>query len=313
MRRGILYGALFALLFACGGASAAAEDVEHLRPIVFQRDDGICLGDTLGWEPKTVASGYDAEISPDGAFVAFTASDDKGDGRYIAVLDIPSGSVTRLTSVPGDNSYGPRWSPDGEVLLFNHWDEKQDDWRFAVVSKNGKGFRVLAPKLYGIYSPFWSADGTSVYGHDLETFYRIAADTGKVMERKKLTDVLGSEADPSSAVHFSVSSDGTQWLFDATVANRTTWLQTEDGSFGALFLYRPGDGTVRRLTDDTVSASHPSWLPERGGYLFAGIMEERSKNIAPGMQTSFIIQRSLEDDGQSVLFENGSWPSAAVR
>ncbi|NLL37646.1 MAG: hypothetical protein GX256_09030 [Fretibacterium sp.] len=314
MRRGILCGALLALFFAYGGAFAA-EEGGRSWPVVFQREDSICLGDTLGRELKSVAKGYDAEISPDGAFVAFTDSDEKG-GRYIAVLDLATERVTRLASVPGDNSYGPRWSPDRETLVFNHWDDAQSDWRFAVVSKDGEGFRVLASneKLGGIHSPFWSSDGASVYGHDLETLYRIAADTGEVLERKKLTDVLGNEAEPSSAIRFSVSPDGTQWLFDATVRNRTTWLQTGDGSFGALFLYCPGDGTVKRLTDDSVSAGHPSWLPERGEYLFDGVMEERGKKgITPGMQSSFIIQRSVEHDDQRVLFENGYQPSAAVR
>ncbi len=314
MRRGILYGALLALIFACGGAFAAEEGVEALWPVVFQRDDNICLGDTLGWESKTVAKGNDAEISPDGASVAFTASDDKGDGRYIAVLDLATKRVTRLASVPGHNSYGPRWSPDGETLLFNHWDSTQGDWRFAVVSKDGKDFRVLAPKLYGIYSPFWSSDGASVYGHNLDTLYRIAADTGKVMECKRLTDILGSEAEPSSDIRFSVSPDGTQWLFAATVRNRTTWLMTEDDSFGALFLYCPGDGTVKRLTDDTISACHASWLQERGEYLFDGIMEEQGRKAAtPEMQIPSIIKRSVDHDGQRVLFENGYDPSAAVR
>jgi len=76
--------------------------------------------------------GYQQSISPDGKKIAYTESDEKTGGRFISIYDIESKTVKRMTSVPGDNSYFPRYSPDGNYLVFNHW--TNNNWQIAIVS-----------------------------------------------------------------------------------------------------------------------------------------------------------------------------------
>lgn len=105
-----------------------------------------------------------------------------GSGRQIGLYTIATTKSRNYKSViPGENSYGPRWwSPDGTMIVFNHWDPDQSDWVLGLLTLTDGTFRVLlAPELKGVYSPFWSADSSSVYCHDLENFFRVSVETGR--------------------------------------------------------------------------------------------------------------------------------------
>jgi dipeptidyl aminopeptidase/acylaminoacyl peptidase len=293
--------ACLVLAFAAGAFAAPAT-------VVFSKDGVIFLTDSEGRQPVKLAEGSNPEISPDGRFVAFTALSGKdGGGRRITVAETASKKATILEKVPGENSYGPRWSPDGKSLLFNHWDEQSADWVFGTAALADGSFRVLAPEQKGIYSPFWSADGASVYGQDLDTLYRIDVASGAVVERRPLASVTGSEAMVSSALRFAVSADGSMWLFDAEVEDTGKLMKHGEPLNSAVFLHTPADGKTRRLTPETICAMHPSWLPGEKEFLFAGYGPKEAKRKS----SPFAIFRQAFEDGKATLFiKEGESPSA---
>lgn len=289
------------LAFAAGAFAAPVA-------VVFSKGESIFLTDSEGKQPVKLAKGSNPEISPDGRFVAFTAPSGKdGWGRKIAVAEIASKKITIMKTVPGENSYGPRWSPDGKSLLFNHWDERSGDWVFGTVALADGSFRVLAPDQKGIYSPFWSADGASVYGQDLDTLYRIDVPSGTVAERRPLAAVTGSEAMVSSALRFALSPDGTMWLFDAEVEDTGKLMKHGEPLNSAIFLHTPADGKTRRLTPENICAMHPSWLPGGEEFLFAGYGPKEAKRTS----SPFAIFRQSLESGKATLFiKEGDSPSA---
>ena len=297
LRGFVLIGLAVLLLFSlAGGASAFF--------LALSRGDSIFLATESG-EPLLVARGYDPEISPDGRLVAFTLYSEEGD-RQIAVIDGPSKEPRLFPSVPGENSYGPRWAPDGKTLLFNHWDEKKSEWVLALLTLDDETFHPLAPESEGLYSPFWAADGQSVYGQDLESLCRIDIASGRFVEKRDLAPILG-EAMASSALRFSLSSDGTKWLFDGDVEDKENILKGGEGLMSAVFVHIPAEGTTRRLTDD-LSASHPTWLPGCKAFLFASYEAPDSEADEP----VFNLYRQALDNGEATLFlGNGSAPSAS--
>lgn len=300
----LLLGCFF---FLPAPLSAAEKSGETSSPVIFSRDGAILLTDTAGAKPVNLSSGYDPEISPGGTDFAFTLSTEKDDGRKIALFNIKTKKRAVPKSIPGNNNYGPRWSPDGKALIFNYWVEKKSEWGIGHYSLGNGKFKQLAPELLGVYSPFWSADGLSVYCHDLDNLYRIDLSDGKVAEMRKLSEVLG-EAMPSSGIHFSVSPDGSKWLFDGEVEDTGGWQKTGDGLIGALFLFLPGEGTTTRITSDRISALSPSWKGDGEEYLFFGFTE---KEMSRGKGGIFGLFRSSISQEEPVLFlPNGETPSA---
>ncbi|QTX32593.1 PD40 domain-containing protein [Aminithiophilus ramosus] len=295
-RISVAIGALF-LLLAAGAAFAF--------PLAFSRGDAIFFVGAEGEKPRLVARGYDPEISPDGRLVAFTLYSEQGD-RQIAVVDATSKERRLFPSVPGKNSYGPRWSPDGRALLFSHWDEKESEWFLALLLLDEGTFRLLGPECKGFYSPFWSADGKSVYGQDLEKLCRIDVGEGRVVETLDLAAVLG-EAMASSALHVTVSPDGTKWLFDGDVEDSGRRFKSHDGLLSALFLHVPAEGTTRRLGGD-LWAAHPAWLPGGEAFLFAGYEAPASGTDQP---LPALYRQVLGDDRATLLIAEGGAPSSA--
>jgi|LSQX01.1.fsa_nt_gb Tol biopolymer transport system component len=306
---------LVLLVLACilvlPAPSAAVPETTGPVPLVFSRGDNLFLTDMEGNTPLLLRKGFDPEISPDGTAVAFTFQTGKdGNGRQIGLYTVSTTKSRNFKSViPGENSYGPRWSPDGTMIVFNHWDEEHSDWVLGLLTLTDGTFRVLAPELKGIYSPFWSADSASVYCHDLENLFRVSVGTGRTAALRRFSEVLG-EAMPTSAVRFSVSPDGSRWLFDGEVKDTSDWLKSGDGLISALFLHTPSDGTTRRITDDRICAIGPAWM--RGGedFLFYGYTENEMSGEGSGFA---VFHGSLAEGKITLLVPDGGTPSVRLR
>jgi len=277
--------------------------------IAFSVENSIFLTDLQGAAPQKIAQGYDPEISPRGDMVAFTFYTQKGD-RMIAVIPLSEGKepgkMHLFSSIPGKNSYGPRWSPDGSALLFNHWVEEQGDWVLGLITLQDETFRILAPEQGGLYSPFWSARGTSVFAQDLDSIYQIDVERGVVMGKMPLFSVLG-ETMASSAAHFAVSPDGSKWLFDAEIEGTPEWQKLDIPLLSAIFLYTPEDGKTRRITNNSICALHPAWLPGGEGFIFSGYTpEEAARENFPFS----IFRQSLQNSPPELLLSRGDSPSS---
>ncbi len=282
----------------------------NVPKVIFSVEDSIFLTDLQGSSPQKIAQGYDPEISPRGDMVAFTFYTEGGD-RMIGVVPLSKGEepgeVRLFSSIPGENSYGPRWSPDGSSLLFNHWMGDLGDWVLGLLTLKDEAFRILAPEQGGLYSPFWSARGTSVFAQDLDSLYQIDVERGVVMGKMPLFSILG-EAFASSAVHFSVSPDGSKWLFDAEIEGTEEWQKLDIPLLSAIFLYTPKDGNTRRLTDNNICALHPAWLPGGEDFIFSGYTPEEAAR--EGFPFS-IFRQSLKGSPPERLFSRGDSPSSA--
>ncbi len=302
--RGIFTG-LTGFLFL-GFFTALAGEGFASPQLSFSVENEIFVAPSSGESPRKVAQGYDPEISPSGNSVAFTFYTDEGN-RIPAVVNLATGEQKLFTSVPGENSYGPRWSPDEKFLLFNHWDQGSSNWVVGVLALEDEAFRILAPERQGLYSPFWSASGTSIYAQDLDNLYKIDVASGRVTETVRLSSLLG-ESFASSALHFAVSPKGDAWLFDGEVEGGSQWNHLEMPIISAVFLYTPKDGKVRRITGENICAMHPAWLPEGGEFLFAGYTPEGSR----GMDFPLLLFRRKLDDPESLrrLFR-GQYPSSS--
>lgn len=282
--------------------------------VIFVRDTDIWMTDLNGMPPVLlVEGGFDPDISPDGTQVAYT---DYREGRKIAVYTIETGELQVIDTIPGDNNYGPRWSPDGSRLLFNFWKEvgeQRSYWVIATVRPDGSDFTLLTEEYQeGLYSPFWAHDGCSIYAQDLHTLYQFDL-SGKIVRSHDMDEVM--EIGISSATSFSLSSDGRQLLYDRLVDDpEDLWgIPWMHEPATAVFIYDMEKRTTERISPPGTSFIHPVWVPGEEEVLVYGFTEKDLPKDSDDEIPFHIYRHNLSDQSFIVLVENGIQPSCAMK
>ena len=139
---------LFFVLFSCLPLSAAASG---------------------GKSPFTIADLYkvkrveDPQVSPDGKSIAFVVSENHlKEGTttsQIYVMNAAGSDVRQMTYGKNQNN-NPRWSPDGQSLLFLS-DRKDGAQVWILPAFGGEAYQVTSISG-GASDPFWSADGKHI-------------------------------------------------------------------------------------------------------------------------------------------------------
>ena len=113
----------------------------------------------------------DPAYAPDGARIAFTA--DRGTGFDIYVATVRDGTVTPVTSMPGDERW-PSWTPDGRLVFAGR------------ATRNGRQSADPGAQwdLYVVRevagSPAWQTPVALTDTLDSETYPRVSPDGAKV-------------------------------------------------------------------------------------------------------------------------------------
>lgn len=244
----------------------------------------------------------DVRISPAGDALACTwdttGKDVKGGPvRRIAVIDGKGAAPRILEAIPGTNSYGPTWSPDGRLLLFQHYAGRQ--WRIAVIGRDGKGFRdVVAPAKETAFLSHacWAPDSRSFYAFDFEHLIRYDLE-GKELSRLAFSD-CGLEVG-SSASQFRLSPDGRRLLVGTEMD--VPDLPGEEGPPPVVLLLDLDARRATRVSPKGMLLTAPAWLPD--GTAFVAQRTEGRK--------SSVVRVDLATGKATVLVTGAHDPSLA--
>ena len=231
-----------ALLVALGGSLLFA---------LTQRTPEVQLGRRL---QLTLSPGLelDPALSPDGKLVAFVTGPLSRTRLY--VRQVEGGTPVAITP---ESRAGfarmPRWSPDGERLVFS------SDRGIEMMPALGGAPRLLVPlPPSGWLDAAWSPDGRSiVYASDDSVLVR-AVDAGTTRGLARL----------SEAHSCSWSPDG-RWV--ACVSGNRQFVRNED--FGniassSVWLIPAAGGAPLRVTDQEWHNTSPAWLPGGSSLLY---------------------------------------------
>lgn len=290
MKDGKLMRHLSFLLVLCGSLSTL-----HAQPYACSLETKVACGDLRGSQaPKPVAEGYDPAISPDGQRIAYTQYDEAGN-RRIAIVDIATRKSYLVEGIPGDNNYGPVWSPDGKDLYFNHF--LDSDWTLARVQSEGGGFQIVYP---GSVSFAVFPDGKKLLCNDMSKFFILTLDQGKAGARTDLP-VDAKYESTSIPCRIDISPDGKNALFEMCVESD---IQASKTDYPPVSIWSVDleDGSLTRITPPGLNAIYPSWLPDGSGLLFA--------QDGPGKDTTSIYRKSLPLDSKAELVaKNANQPT----
>ncbi|HZC08120.1 MAG TPA: S9 family peptidase [Ktedonobacterales bacterium] len=149
----------------------------------------------------------DAQISPDGARVAFVVTREFTEGEHaipassVWIVPYDGNTPARLftASVHADTS--PRWSPDGRSLAFLSDRERADTLQVYVMPTDGGEARKLTSAKAGVSEFSWSPDGARIA--------YLAADAKTEDEEKR-------EKERDDAIHVDHDYKFTRlWVIDA--------------------------------------------------------------------------------------------------
>jgi eukaryotic-like serine/threonine-protein kinase len=185
-------------------------------------------------------------ISPDRRAVAFTAS--VNGSRQVFVRLLAGGPPLAITKAPGDHEQ-PRWSPDGNSLVYFARGGDDDGAIWAIPSLGGSPRRLMA-----------CMGGGDVSRSGRLTCFRLA--DGKIQLVTAALD--GSDVRvvlPSSAGYHRYP----RWSPDS----RWIAFQQGDGVRDDVFVVPATGGEARRLTNDRNVIGGLAWLPSSDGIVYA--------------------------------------------
>lgn len=306
----VLLTVFFSLLAAAGPCAAGK--------IAFLRMEGgafyICCADSDGKKVTRLAEGYDPDISPDGATVAYTRYDKNG-GRFIALYDVVAKKTRTIKGLPGSNSYGPRWSRDGACLLYSRFADSKR-WLPEIYDLSSKKYKTLGQKekRAEFFGPFWPEGRGFVSAFDFENAYKISTADGTVREKLPMKKLLPSDdAIISSAVRMSASPDGAMWLISAETGGERCAFCTSSGSpegiKGALYLYHPETGISERLKAGGLCVADAAWLNAEEIVFSAHSPEEKRASKTANLYDIYAMK--LNGEKPRKIISRGSSVSAS--
>jgi len=237
---------------------------------------------------------YGISLSPDGRRVAYHLASNAG--YEIRTCDAYGNNRTLVAKRDDHLYFAPRWSPDGEWLIFQDCKSKKypgHDWSDLVLSHpDGSEQRLLtegealwfaasygSPSNRGSGSnvPIWSKDGTILFSRRLpnsKTAWEYQNDRVDVdhfnREFKPELAQGGTEIcrmDPDTGTVIRIThSDPPVWDFrqvESSDAEHILFCRAETGRSSGLWIM-DSDGSNQRLLTrgvDNLGADHPRWIP----------------------------------------------------
>jgi serine/threonine protein kinase/Tol biopolymer transport system component len=135
---------------------AARDNRSNVEQIPFDPVEGM-----MTEAPRPVTSGSSrlvrsGDVSPDGQWLAYDTSVPQED---LFIVRMDGTGPTQLTNDP-DRDRVPRWSPDGErILFYSNRGGKYEAW---TIRRDGSGLQRISGEGVTLTDPIWSPDGRRI-------------------------------------------------------------------------------------------------------------------------------------------------------
>lgn len=248
----------------------AAEEATDQASLAHSADGVIYLVREDGSGRSRLVAGSDPAWSPDGARLAFVKTSRGGGRADIYLLDMTTGTKTRVTAATGVER-SPAFSPDGAEIAYiaEGRDSRTANGSVHVVSTDGTGDRALtAPRststrLVADDAPTWRPDGARVV-FSRSTFDFRARSESEFLQfeiRTVAADGTGETVLIADGYQPAFSPDGSRIAFASTRDDFGSTCFGHDECYSSAEIYvaaADGSGALR-LTRDKANDEEPAW------------------------------------------------------
>ena len=161
---------------------------------------------------------HSGQFSPDGTKIAFYST--RSGNPEIWVCNRDGTNAVQVTSLGGPPLGTPRWSPDGERIVFDS-SLNRGQWGIYVVAASGGRPVALTDASSFNAIPSWSHDGKQIYfcsdrGGTRE-IWRMPAQGGEAVQVTHKGALAALESANGEFVYYTKSDEGTEGLWKAAV------------------------------------------------------------------------------------------------
>ncbi len=180
----------------------------------------------------------------------------------LAVVDVRSGSIVRITTNVTDGFDEPSLSADGTRMIVTASHQVREVWKVPFGTDPLVNGRSAVRLLDQSFDPMWtfvSRDGRTLLFNNAVVGSRNLWTTplGGVVEPHQVTSIAGN-----AVMHSSLSPDGNSVAFASTTGGRSgIWVQNVDGS------------NLRQLTHDSTTHAWPVWSPDGRSIMFGSFKD----------------------------------------
>jgi len=238
-----------------------------LQRVEFDFQSGV-VEDEPVWIIQSARQAAQPDVSPDGAWLAFSSPGDRED---LFVVRSDGAGLRQLTD-DVHKERNPRWSPDGSRISF--FSDRSGRYEIWTISPEGSGAQQITHTSGpAVNNPgVWSPDGKRIaFGVAGGTTY--IADAGKHWNEQSAFAIPAIGESKSFFVAWSWSPDG---------HSLAGWSQPADGQPApGIVVYSLRSGKLETLTD---FGDRPVWLQDSKRLLFVGqgklfLVDSRSKRV----------------------------------
>jgi Tol biopolymer transport system component len=274
----------------CLGGSAAATTIK--RHMVFEGHEGeegregtwLANDDGTSVRPASYTWGEPAALAPDGRTVAFALGDE------LKRKDIAGGSELTLYTVgPGDRIVAPRYSANGQKLIF--FVEEGESGQIDIMNSDGTGRETVVTGLYPNHvTPDFSPDGTKILytGPGPEGGLVVANADGS--EPKTVETGL----EYLNEAHFSPG--GTKIVFKG--GSSTVKGEGEEEGSLQIFTINVTGTNLKQVAHDEFAFA-PEWAPKGGRVFYTAYKEGGQEQIYSANADGSGEEQRLEPSGFS--------------
>lgn len=239
----VLFGAAAMCLLVTGllrspsAASQKTPTASVTNPLPITATPVLGLASTLPASNKAVATKK----------IAYTSD---RSGAYEIYVSDSDGSNVRPLTFNSINSYGPIWSPNGQLIAFSS--NRSGNFEVYVMAADGSNVHNLTNNPADDYDPNWSPDGARIVFVSTRTGNR---------------DVFVMNADGSDPRNLT-NNGATDWYPAWSPNGQRIAFTSDRGGSNDIYLMDVNGGSVQNLTNNLADDKFTAWSPDGRSIVF---------------------------------------------